>query len=148
MKTISISIPRESVFQRVARQMDWEGTRGESGDSQYSRLAISESDRSLLHSFFDEAAMHAIDLCRPMLKSIANTDESLTLTLALSDDADSAVSATLRPILFNMLTAKVLVQWQEIVSPEKAEQTERRRADSESKFQAAIYHHPAPVRKR
>lgn len=146
MKTFSITIPREAVFQRVARQMEWEGTRGLHGDTQYSRVSLSESDTALLHSFFDEAAMNAIDICRPMLRSVSNTDEALTLAIALSEETDDSITATLQPTLMSMVVAKVLSQWQDIVMPEKSGRSESRHSAAETKFQASLYHHPAPVR--
>lgn len=146
MKTISIVIRRDDVFQRVARQMDWEGLRGLRGESDYGRVAINPADRALLHSFFDEAAMNAIDLCRPFLKSVSNSEEALTLTLSLSDDADSALSETLRPAVFNMLAAKVTVMWQEIVIPEKTLSSREKQSEAESSISAILYHHPRPVR--
>ena len=141
METI-ITITRESVFSQVARRTEWQGTRSPENPD-YSRLTLSEADKALFHSFFDEAAMHAIDICRPFLRRVVNNDEALTLTISAveSPNADS-----LAPAMENMLTSHVLSLWQEIVCPSRAEATLQRRDDYALKLQSILYHHPAPVR--
>lgn len=146
MKTINITTTREAVFARVARQMDWHGTRGAEGTEAYGRVAISEGDRSLLHSFFDEAAMHAIDICRPFLQKVTNTDEALTLRLGISDATDATAEAALEANLFNLMTVHVLRQWLEIVSPDRLESCASKIREADSRLTGALYHHPAPVR--
>lgn len=136
----SIEIKREKVFAQVARRTEWQGTRSP-GENDYGRLTLSEADKALFHSFFDEAAMHALDICRPFLTKAANTDEALTMTLTLPHDA-----ANLEQTAENMLTSHVLGLWQEIVSPQRSESTLRRRDEYTLKLQSIIYHHPAPVR--
>lgn len=138
----SIEISRKSVFAQVARRTEWQGTRSPE-DRDYERLALSESDKSLFFSFFDEAAMHAIDICRPFLKRIANTDEALSMTLGITDGSDIV---SLEKTVENMLTAHVLALWQEIVSPQRASLSFSRRDDYAFKLQGILYHHPVPVR--
>ncbi len=139
----SISIPRSAVFSQVARRTEWQGTRSPE-DRDYERLTLSSSDKALFHSFFDEAAMHAIDLCRPFLQRVANTDEALTLTLRLTEGPDSD---SLQKTLENLLTSHVLTLWQEIVSPARAAATLSRRDDYALKLQSILYYHPVPARK-
>ena len=139
----TVIIPRNSIFRHVARRMEWTGTRSPE-DSDYSRVALSEADRSLLHSFFDEAAMHAVDLCRPFLTSVANTDASLALALSLPDSTDLL---TLKTTTENMMAAHVLALWQEIVCPARSSASYSKRDDYALKLQAILYHHPAPKRK-
>lgn len=146
MKTITIIAGRQAVFERMARQMAWQGARGPAGAESYGRVAISEADASLLHSFFDEAAMHAIDLCRPFLQGVKNTDDSLYLTLALSDHTDESVAESLNPIIFNLLSVCMLRQWMEIVDPERMGGCVAKLREADSKLLGALYHHPAPVR--
>lgn len=138
----TIKIPRQSVFCQVARRTEWQGTRSPQ-DNNYDRLALSESDKALFHSFFDEAAMHAIDLSRPFLNQAANTDEALSLTLSLNQDCDTD---SLTKTIENMLTSHVLALWQEIVSPQRAPTSFSRRDDYALKLQSILYHHPAPKR--
>ncbi len=138
----TIKITRKSVFAQVARRTEWQGTRSPE-DRDYDRLALSESDKSLFHSFFDEAAMHAIDICRPFLQRVGNTDESLSLTLSLAEESDPV---GLEKTMENMLTSHVLGLWQEIVAPQRAAATFARRDDYSLKLQSIIYHHPAPKR--
>ena len=139
----SIEISRKSVFAQVARRTEWQGTRSPE-DRDYDRLTLSESDKALFHSFFDEAAMHAIDICRPFLQRVANTDEALTMTLILPNEPDAA---SLKTTTENMLTSHVLALWQEIVSPQRAASSFSRRDDYALKLQSILYHHPVPVRK-
>ncbi len=136
----TITIPRKSVFSQVARRTEWQGTRSPE-DRDYERLALAESDKSLFHSFFDEAAMHAIDICRPFLQRASNTDESLSLTLSLPEGSDAA---GLGKTMESMLTAHVLALWQEIVAPARSAATFARRDDYSLKLQSILYHHPAP----
>ncbi len=136
----TINILRKSVFAQVARRTEWQGTRSPE-DRDYDRLALSESDKTLFHSFFDEAAMHAIDICRPFLQRVSNTDESLSLTLALSEGCDAA---GLEKTMESMLTSHVLALWQEIVAPGRSAGTFLRRDDYCLKLQSILYHHPAP----
>ncbi len=138
----TITIPRKSVFAQVARRTEWQGTRSPE-DRDYDRLALSESDKSLFHSFFDEAAMHAIDICRPFLQRAGNTDESLSLTLSLPEGSDPA---GLEKTMESMLTSHVLGLWQEIVAPQRADGAFARRDDYSLKLQSILYHHPAPKR--
>ncbi len=138
----TIKITGKSVFAQVARRTEWQGTRSPE-DRDYDRLALSESDKSLFHSFFDEAAMHAIDICRPFLQRVGNTDESLSLTLSLAEESDPV---GLEKTMENMLTSHVLGLWQEIVAPQRAAATFARRDDYSLKLQSIIYHHPAPKR--
>ena len=140
---ISIEITRKSVFTQVARRTEWQRTRSPE-DRDYDRLALSESDKALFHSFFDEAAMHAIDICRPFLQRTANTDEALSMTLTLPNDPDTA---SLKTTIENMLTSHILALWQEIVSPQRAATSLSRRDDYSLKLQSILYHHPIPVRK-
>ena len=139
---ISVKIPRQTVFRQVARRMEWQGTRAPE-DRDYDRLSLSESDKALFHSFFDEAAMHAIDICRQMLKSVSNTDEQLKLQLSISDSADSLQLST---AIENMMTAHIVGLWQEIVSPQRSGATFSRRDDYALKLQSILYHHHAPRR--
>ena len=142
---LQITLTRDSVFAGVARRMEWQGTRGPLGQDEYGRVALSESDRSLLHSLFDEAAIHAIDLCRPFLTAAANTDSALTLDITLPADAE----ATGLPMAIeNMVCSHVMAQWQEIASPERAEASFAKRDDYASKALAILYHHRAPCRIR
>ena len=137
-----IEIKRDTVFRQVARRTEWQGTRSpESPD--YQRLSLSESDKCLFHSFFDEAAMHAVDVCRPFLLRVANTDEALTLTVNVTEVPDTG---SLAKTAENMLTSHVLALWQEIVSPSRATATFLRRDDYSLKLQSILYHHPAPLR--
>ncbi|MDE6479309.1 MAG: hypothetical protein K2L45_03490 [Muribaculaceae bacterium] len=138
----SIKITRSSVFSQVARRTEWQGTRAPE-DRDYDRLALSEADKTLFHSFFDEAAMHAIDICRTFLKSVANTDASLRLTLSVNDSVDTA---SLKKTIENMLVSHVLALWQEIVSPQRSSSSFTRRDDYALKLQSLLYHHPAPKR--
>lgn len=139
----TVTIPRESIFSHVARRMEWTGTRSPE-DSDYNRVALSEADRSLLHSFFDEAAMHTVDLCRPFLTSVANTDTSLVLFLSFPDSSDLL---TFKTTAENMMAAHVQALWQEIVSPARSSASYAKRDDYALKLQAILYHHPAPKRK-
>ncbi len=139
---ISVKIPRQTVFRQVARRMEWQGTRAPE-DRDYDRLSLSESDKALFHSFFDEAAMHAIDICRQMLKSVSNTDEQLKLQLSISDSADSLQLST---AIENMMTAHIVGLWQEIVSPQRSGATFSRRDDYALKLQSILYHRPKPSR--
>lgn len=141
--TTTIDIPRTTVFAQVARRTEWQGTRSPEGRD-YDRLALSESDKSLFHSFFDEAAMHAVDICRPFLQRVGNTDESLSMTLSLPEGSDHA---GLGKTMESMLTAHVLALWQEIVAPQRAHDTFSRRDDFSLKIQSILYHHQAPRRK-
>ena len=141
METI-VNITRDAVFRQVARRMEWVGTRSPE-DRDYERVAMSESDKNLYHSFFDEAVMHAIDICRPFLRSVSNTDEALTLQLSIREESDHA---SLAMTVSNMLSMHVLALWQEIVSPERAANAYAKRDDYASKLQSILYHHPAPVR--
>lgn len=138
----TLKITRQSVFTQVAKRTEWQGTRSPQ-DRDYDRLALSEADKSLFHSFFDEAAMHAIDICRPFLKSVANTDEALTMTISITDSTDTA---SLQKTTENMLTSHVLALWQEIVSPQRAATSFSRRDEYSCKLQSILYHHPAPKR--
>ena len=135
-------IKRSAVFSQVARRTEWQGTRSPE-DRDYGRLALSEGDKALFHSFFDEAAMHAIDLCRPFLRRAANTDEALTLTLGVTEDPDTV---SLGKTVESMLTAHVLGLWLEIVSPARSGTAFVRRDDYALKLQSILYHHPVPVR--
>lgn len=140
---ISVYITRESVYTQVGRRMEWEGTRGPLAHDEYGRISISGSDSTLLHSLFDEAAMHAVDIFRPFLSSVSNTDEALLLKVSLPDDADdSGLSMTVG----NMLASHVLALWREIVNPERADAAYAKRDDYASKVQSILYHHRAPVR--
>lgn len=138
----TIKITREAVFSQVGRRMEWTGSRSPE-DNDYSRLSLSEADKSLLHSFFDEAAMHAIDLCRPFLKSAGNTDEALTMKLSVNADANTD---SLGMTAQNMVIHHVLALWQEIVSPQRAASAYAKRDDYACKLQSILYHHPAPQR--
>ncbi len=130
----TITIPRQTVFNQVARRTEWQGTRSPQ-DNDYDRLALSESDKALFHSFFDEAAMHAIDICRPFLKKVANTDEALSMTLTLQEGSDTA---SLSKACESMLTSHVLALWQEIVSPQRSAATFLRRDDYALKLQPIL----------
>lgn len=138
----TIEIKRTTVFSQVARRTEWQGTRSPE-DRDYDRLALSEADKALFHSFFDEAAMHAIDLCRPFLRRVANTDQALTLTMNVTEGPDTDSMAKTAE---NMLAAHVLGLWQEIVSPARAEAAFRRRDDYALKLQSILYYHPVPIR--
>lgn len=139
----TITINRETIFSKTARRMDWEGTRSPSDANEYDRVAIAESDRALFHSLFDEAAMHAIDMCRPFMKKASNSDKALSLILSLSESADKeALTLTLE----NLLSYHVLALWLEIVAPDRASAIFSKRDDFAFKVQAILYHHPAPRR--
>ena len=138
----TITVRREKVFSQAARRTEWQGTRGPENPD-YSRLALSEADKALFHSFFDEAAMHAVDICRPFLRRVANTDEALTLTVCAADGPDTG---SLGPTAENMIASHVLALWQEIVDPSRAPASMERRDDYALKLQSILYYHPVPVR--
>ena len=135
-------IKRSTVFSQVARRTEWQGTRSPE-DRDHERLALSEGDKALFHSFFDEAAMHAIDICRPFLSRVANTDDALSMTIRLTEGPDTD---NFGKTLENMLTNHVLGLWQEIVSPARSATTFNRRDDYALKLQSILYYHPVPVR--
>lgn len=135
-------IKRSAVFSQVARRTEWQGTRSPE-DRDYGRLALSEGDKALFHSFFDEAAMHAIDICRPFLLRVANTDDALSMTIRLTVGPDTD---SFGKTLENLLTSHVLALWQEIVSPARAAASFDRRDDYALKLQSILYYHPVPVR--
>ena len=139
----TIEIKRNTVFSQTARRTEWQGTRSPE-DRDYDRLALSGADRVLFNSFFDEAAMHAIDICRPFLRRVANTDEALTLTMSVAEGPDAE---SLPKTMENMLTAHVLGLWQEIVSSSRSEASFLRRDEYALKLQSILYFHPAPSRK-
>ncbi len=138
----SITISRKTVFTQVARRTEWQGTRSPE-EKDYGRLALSEADKSLFHSFFDEAAMHAIDICRPFLHKVSNNDDALAMTITVPDTTDIA---NLEKTTENMLTSHVLALWQEIVSPQRSPSSFSRRDEYACKLQSILYHHPAPTR--
>ena len=138
-----IKISRDSIFKGVSRRMEWEGTRSPLEQDNYGRVSVSEADRSLFQSLFDEAAMHTIDLCRPFMKSVANTDDSLAMTIVIPGDADDT---GLPMAMANMMTSHVLAQWQEIVSPARAAASYAKRDDYAAKLLSILYHHRAPRR--
>lgn len=140
--TTEIEILRENVFAQVARRTEWQGTRAPE-ERDYERLALSESDKALFHSFFDEAAMHAVDICRPFLLKVANTDAGLSLTVNVTAGPDVE---SLPKTMESMVTAHVLGLWQEIVSPARAAATMLRRDDYALKLQSILYFHPKPIR--
>lgn len=139
----NITIARDAVFAKTARRMAWLAARSGEEAIDFPRVALEEADRALFHTLFDEAAMRAIDLCRPFLSSASNTDEALTLRLTLPDAPDAA---TLAMSLEQMLTAHVLGEWQEIVCPDRAAASFARSDEAAAKASAILYHHPAPVR--
>lgn len=139
---ISLEISRKTIFSQVSRRTEWQGTRSPQ-DNDYERQTLSESDKALFHSFFDEAAMHAVDLCRPFLKRVSNTDDTLAMTLGITDGSDVA---SLEKTMENLLTSHVLALWQEIVSPQRAPASFSRRDEYSFKLQSILYHHPAPKR--
>ncbi|MDE6379178.1 MAG: hypothetical protein K2L11_01800 [Muribaculaceae bacterium] len=139
----NIEIKRKAVFCQVARRTEWQGTRSPE-DNDYARLALSEADSALFHSFFDEAAMHAVDICRPFLRRVSNTDDSLSMTVNTTEGPEAS---NLEKTLENMLTCHVLGLWQEIVSPQRAQGSFSRRDDYALQLQSILYHNPAPVRK-
>lgn len=128
--------------------MEWEGTRSPLEKDAYGRVAISEADASLLHSLFDEAAMHAVDIFRPFLLSVVNSDEALSLNLNLSDSLPEEMIQSLREATENLLSVSVLGQWMEIVCPDRTAKLAARGEDADSKVLAILYHHPAPVRRK
>lgn len=138
----TIEITRETVFRQVARRMEWTGTRSPK-ENDYSRLAMSDADKNLYQSLFDEAAMHAIDICRPFLKSVSNTDESLRMKLRVNEETDTE---TLGGTAANMIAHHVLALWQEIVAPDRAAGAYSKRDDYGSKLQGMLYHQRAPRR--
>lgn len=140
---ITLTTTRESVFANVARRMEWEGTRNPLEEENYSRVAMVEADKSLFQSLFDDAAMNAIDVCRPFLVAVSNTDKSLTIKLELS--AETSVSE-LQQAIDSMLTYHVLAQWLEIVSPSRGESASKKKDAGCSKILSIIYHHKKPVR--
>lgn len=139
-----IKTTRDSIFKGVARRMEWEGTRSPLEQDNYGRVSVSDADRTLFQSLFDEAAMHAIDLCRPFLKSSANTDDALRMIVVVPADT---VVEELQLAIDNMLTAHVLAQWQEIVSPTRAATSYSKRDDYAAKILSILYHHRAPTRR-
>lgn len=138
----TIEIKRQTVFSQVARRTEWQGSRSPE-DRDYDRLTLSEGDKALFHSFFDEAAMHVIDLCRPFLRRVANTDDALSMTIRLTEGPDSD---TFGKTLENVLTSHVLALWQEIVSPSRAAASFARRDEYALKLQSILYFHPVPVK--
>lgn len=147
MQTI-LTVSRDDVFRSVARRMEWEGTRSPLENDAYGRVAVAEADFSLLHSLFDEAAMQTVDICRPFLQSVVNSDEALILKMNLSDSGESEISLSLQAALLKLMTASMLVQWMEIVCPDRVGRMLSRCEDSKSKVLAILYHHPAPVRRK
>ena len=142
---MSIVSGRDGVFRAVARRMEWEGTRCPLVEDGYGRVSVRDADRALLHSFFDEAAMHVMDVCRPFLMGAVNDDEGLRLRMECSVAVDGA---ELQMAVDNMLVADVLAQWQEIVSPGRAGSSGRRRDECGLMVQSMLYHHRRPVRRR
>ncbi len=138
----TIEIKRDTVFCNTARRMEWQGTRSPE-ERDYDRLALSEGDKALFQSFFDEAAMHAIDICRPFLRRVANNDQSLLMTLCSPEETDAE---SLAKTMENMIVAHVLGLWQEIVSPQRAASSFSRRDDYALKLQSILYHHTAAIR--
>ena len=138
----TIIIQRESVFSQVSRRTEWQGTRSPE-NRDYDRLTLSEADLALFHSFFDEAAMHAIDICRPFLRRVANTDSALSMTINVTEGPDTGNLALTTE---NMLVSHVLGLWQEIVSPQRATTSFLRRDEYSLKLQSILYYHPAPQR--
>lgn len=137
------SISRQEVFQQTSRRMAWVGTRSEGSDNDFDRVSLSDADYALLHSLFDDAAMLAMDLCRPFLTAAANTDEMLSLSLSLREHQDAD---QLRLALSQMIEAHILGQWQEIVAPSRAPGAFARSDMAARKAAAILYHHRAPVR--
>ena len=144
MEIIVVS-EREGVFRAVARRMEWEGTRGPLEEDSYGRVSVSEADRGLLHSFFDEAAMRVIDVCRPFLRGASNDDVALRLRMECSALIDGG---ELQLAIDNMLAADVLAQWQGIVSPAGSGSSGRKRDECGLMVQSVLYHHQRPVRRR
>ncbi len=138
----TVIITREAVFRQVARRMEWTGTRSPK-EKDYSRLALSEADKHLYQSLFDEAAMHAIDVCRVFLKSASNTDEALSLKISASEETETEM---LEITFLNMMAHHVLALWQEIVAPDRADGSYCKRDDYGNKLQGILYHHKAPQR--
>lgn len=142
LKIMEATVTRSSVLTHVRRRMDWLGTRSPE-ERDYDRVSLSEADTALFHSFFDEAAMHAIDLCRNFLSSVSNTDEGLTLDVNLPAGID-VVNFT--QTLETLLWTHVLGLWQEIVTPARAAATMAKQSSLSLKFQSLLYHNPAPKR--
>lgn len=135
---------RAAIFKGVACRMEWEGIRNPTDENACDIGSITEADRSLFHSLFDEAAMHAIDICRHFLTSASNTDDALTLCLDLSRDAKAD---DLPMAMENMMTNHILTLWQEMVNPDRADTSAKKREASTSKILSILYHHSAPKRK-
>lgn len=138
-----IKIRRDDVFRKVTSRMEWEGTRNPTEGNDYGRVSVGECDRSLLHSLFDEAAMHALDLCRPFLTSALNSDESLTMRMSIPEGQDME---SLQMAVDNMMICHVLAQWQDIVIPQRAQATFEKKEDYAGKVLAMLYYHSAPKR--
>lgn len=139
----TIIIRRKEVFATATRRMAWVGTRGREESPDYPRVALGEADHSLLHTFFDDAAMLAIDLCRPFLSGVSNTDEALKLRLSRSFHPDEE---QLGKALGQMVEAHLLGEWQEIVCPGRAASAFARSEEAATKAAAILYHHRAPTR--
>ena len=139
----TIEIKRTAVFSQVARRTEWQGTRSPE-DRDYDRLSLSEADKALFHSFFDEAAMHTIDICRPFLRRVSNTDSALTLIMNVTEGPDTDCLAK---TIENIVVAHVLGLWQEIVSPQRVSATFMRRDEYSLKLQSILDYHPVTVRR-
>ena len=145
MKNISIVIEKSDIFMDVELTASYAGARGGSVED-FGRVAATVSDRRLLDRFWRESCARLMTVLRPVLHSITQTDNALSVTLLLSDSTSEALCESIEADCRAYLGAAVAARWFETVRREEAAPAAAFAEASLDELRERIFHRKAPRR--
>ena len=151
MKQLTIEIPKETVFEEVARTTAYLGAKGAlaaaSGEI-YDRVATDEADSPLLGAYLDEAVASLVQRLKGMVMALNVTPERVRVTFALSGSYDDAMTPVVEQGFTAYLTAAVTADWLRMADPAKEARWREEALAKADALTGAIYFRKAPCRRK
>lgn len=119
MKTITLTVSKEDVYNEVAKTTAYIGMKMQGDDDAYERIFTTEGDRDMLERMWVEACNTATDALKQFATSVsghetsstAKTDDDYVVTLGVSSRYDDTLTQGIEAGLANFFVAALVSKW-------------------------------------
>lgn len=111
MKTLSITVTRDTVYEEVSKTTSFDGAKKDAEDGTYERVMTTEDDRQMLARYFDEAAQAAEAALSDLPTDDTTDGEQWGVTLRLPDAFNDKAAQSINADMFSYFCESILGKW-------------------------------------
>lgn len=152
MKTVTISIDKQKVYEEVAKTTAYLGAKRISDEQDtYSQFATTDEDRQMLEGFWVECCNAATQTMKRYVVEVSEQaigdgteDSTYTATLQLPDTWPSALHNVAKSELFAFFAALITAKWLDVAGSDKSDTYGKLADAKQTKLSRMLFHKVKP----